>query len=94
MDRRWSGSWWLPDDPSRRVIGTLTRDGEAWRLDLVGTLASPAAQGLDKLALIPQSTVFGRCKGTPLTLTHCYVSHSSKPRSPEAPKPDSAGRAP
>ena len=82
MDRRWSGSWWHTDDPSRRVIGTVTRDGDAWRLELVGTLSRAATQDHDRLTLIPQATVFGMCMGVPLTLTHCYVSYSSSPRSP------------
>lgn len=82
MDRRRSGSWWLPDDPSRRVIGTVTRDGDAWRVELVGTLRRTATQDHDRLAFIPQATVFGMCKGVPLTLTHCYVSYSSSPRGP------------
>lgn len=85
MDRRWSGSWWLPNDPSRKVIGTVTREGEAWRLDLVGTLTTPAAQRFDGLALIPQSTLFGRCKGTPVTIRHCYLSNSSQPQRPMPP---------
>ena len=47
MDRRRSGSWWHPDDPSRRVIGTVTRDGDAWRLELVGTLLRTATRDDD-----------------------------------------------
>lgn len=74
-----SGVWWRPDDPGRRVPGTLIRFGDQWQLNVTGRLPEEAAS--DGLSLVPPQTIHGACLGVRYTLNHCYIASSRHPAS-------------
>jgi hypothetical protein len=67
-----SGVWWMDADPDRQLPGTLSRVGDVWRLDLIGSLGQVDRGGPDGLALVPPTTIFGSCLGTRYTLGHAF----------------------
>ncbi|WP_439676777.1 HEPN domain-containing protein [Embleya sp. MST-111070] len=73
-----SGVWWMDGHPERRVSGTLTRETDHWRLDVIGTLPwEPKAD--DSVAMVPSVTIYGACLGRRYTLVS---AHSTLYRSP------------
>ncbi|MFJ8701401.1 ApeA N-terminal domain 1-containing protein [Streptomyces ardesiacus] len=73
-----SGVWWIDRDPNKRVAGTLIRRDGIWILNLVGRLPVDSPR-LDELALVPPTTIYGRCLGTRYTLRHAYLKQTNGP---------------
>lgn len=74
-NRKFEGMWWLPENPEKRVAGTLTSTTEALTLDLLGSFLETGT-GLDALvgALSPERypIVVGKTKrGRGVTLQDC-----------------------
>lgn len=69
-----SGHWWLPEDPKRRVAGTLTIDWDRLQLDLIGSFVDPPQWS----EVVRHDQVLGRTTvGKLVTLHDCVVSNIS-----------------
>jgi hypothetical protein len=72
VNKQQHGAWWMPSEPTARVAGTLTRAGDAWKLNLIGNLTGGWSDD-EGLHLVPPTTIWGSCLGVPYTLLHCYL---------------------
>lgn len=68
-DRR--GLFWRADDPDRQAAGTLSRDGDRWKLVLHGGL-DPSRMDHQGLAMLKPSLIFGLCNNEYYTLRSAY----------------------
>ena len=75
-----SGVWWLADEPTRRIPGTLIRSNNRWQLSVTGRL--PGQLGSEGLSLVPLETIHGACLGIRYTLNGCYLTSSRSPGGP------------